>query len=67
MNLFKGSEAFIFRYEDGREDELLEVLAEQAKSEKTNFDWLDAAVLSLKIAPMLIARADELLQEGYNF
>jgi len=59
--LKKGRETFIFRYEPGREDELLDALIEQAKNKRTNFDWFDAAVLSFKLTPSLINQADELL------
>lgn len=61
--LNKAREKFIFRYEDGREDELLDVLVEQAKDNRTNFDWFDAAVLSFKLTQTLISRADELIQD----
>jgi len=59
--LNKGTEKFIFRYENGREDELLDALIEQAKSERTSFDWFDAAALSFKLTQSLIGQADELL------
>jgi len=62
--LNKAREKFIFRYEDGREDELLDALIEQAKDKRTNFDWFDAAVLSFKLTQTLISRADELLHEN---
>ncbi len=61
--LNKTGEKFIFRYEDGREDELLDVLIEQAKDKRTNFDWFDAAVLSFKLTQTLIGRADELIKD----
>lgn len=59
--LRKGSETFIFRYEIGQEKELLDVLAEKAKDERTNFDWFDAAVLCFNLKQSLISQADELL------
>ena len=62
--LNKGAEKFIFRYEDGREDELLDALIDQAKDKRTNFDWFDAAVLSVKLTQSLISRADKLLREN---
>jgi hypothetical protein len=37
--LNKGAEKFIFRYENGAEDELLDALIERAKDDSTNFDW----------------------------
>lgn len=64
--LNKGAEKFIFRYENGREDELLDVLIEQAKDKRTYFDWFDAAVLSFKLTQSLIGQADELLSDKTN-
>jgi len=61
--LNKGAEKFIFRYENGREDKLLDALIEQAKDKRTDFDWFDAAVLSFKLTQSLIGQADELLCE----
>ena len=62
--LNKGAEKFIFRYESGCEDKLLEGFIEQAKDRRTNFDWFDAAVLSFKLTQSLIGQADELLSEN---
>jgi len=62
--LNKGAEKFIFRYQNGREDELLDTLVEQVKDTRTDFDWFDAAVLSFKLTQSLIGQADELLQEN---
>ncbi|HEW78725.1 MAG TPA: hypothetical protein ENH34_01990 [Phycisphaerales bacterium] len=59
--LNKGTEKFIFRYDSGSEDELLDALIEQAKDKRTDFDWFDAAVLSFKLTQLLIGQADELL------
>jgi hypothetical protein len=64
--LNKGAEKFIFRYENGREDELLDVLIEQARDKRTDFDWFDAAVLSFKLTQSLIGQADELLSDKTN-
>ena len=61
--LNKGTEKFIFRYEDGREDELLDVLIQHAKDERTDFDWFDAAVLSFKLTQTLIGQADQLIRQ----
>ena len=66
MILNKGAEKFIFRYEHGNEDELLDALIEQAKDKRTVFDWFDAAVLSFKLTQSLIGQADELLSENTN-
>jgi len=61
--LNKGGEKFIFLYEEGGEDKLLDVLIEQAKDPASNFDWLDAAVLSFKLIQSLIDQANEILRE----
>ncbi len=61
--LNKGTEKFIFRYDSGCEDQLLNALIEQAKDNRTDFDWFDAAVVSFKLTQSLIAQADELLRE----
>jgi len=62
--LNKGIEKFIFRYDNGCEDELLDALIVQAKDMRTDFDWFDAAVLSFKLTQSLIGQADELLDEN---
>jgi len=61
--LNKGTEKFIFRYEAGCEDELLDALITQAKAGGSSFDWFDAAVLSFKLTQSLIGQADDLLRE----
>jgi hypothetical protein len=62
--LNKGVEKFIFRYEEGKEDELLDTLVKQVKDKKTSFDWFDAAVVSFKLTQTLIGRAEELLRDN---
>ena len=62
--LNKKTEKFIFRYDSGCEDELLDALIDQAKNTKTTFDWFDAAVLSFKLTQHLIGQADQLLTEN---
>jgi hypothetical protein len=64
--LNKGGEKFIFRYEPGREDQLLDAMVEQAKNKRTDFDWFDAAVLSFKLTQTLIGNAEELLRNDSN-
>jgi len=61
--LTKGVEKYVFRYEPGCEDSLLDALVAQAKDSQTNFDWFDAAVLSFKLTQSLISEADRLLNE----
>ena len=62
--LNKGAEKYIFRYENGSEDELLDALIDQAKDNRTSFDWFDAAVLSFKLTQLLVGQANELLGEN---
>ena len=50
LTLYKGLERFIFRYEPGQEEQLLDVLIEHAKGSHTNLDWFDVSLLSLKLA-----------------
>ena len=64
LTLNKGTEKFIFRYDSGCEDELLDALIEEAKDNRTNFDWFDAAVLSFKLTQSLIGQADEILRDN---
>lgn len=64
--LNKGVEKFIFRYEEGCEDDLLDALIAQARDNRTNFDWFDAAVLSFKLTQLLVGQADELLGRKKN-
>lgn len=63
MVLNKGIQKFIFRYDTGCEDQLLEALIEQARDKRTDFDWFDAAVLSFKLTQSLMNQADELLRK----
>ena len=64
--LNKGAEKFIFRYDYGCEDELLDVLIEQAKDKGTDFDWFDAAVLSFKLTQSLIGSAKSVSTPVYT-
>ncbi len=64
--LNKGDEKFVFRYEDGHEDQLLDALIDQARDKRTDFDWFDAAVLSFKLTHSLIGQAEKLINENEN-
>ena len=61
--LNKGREKFVFRYEAGSEEALLDAVIAQAVDKRTSFDWFDAAVLSFRLVQSLMQQADELLQE----
>jgi hypothetical protein len=51
--LHKGGEKFVYRYEPGQEKDLIDILTEHAEDKRTSFDWIDAAVLRLKLTYML--------------
>jgi hypothetical protein len=65
--LNKGTEKFIFRYDKGCEEELLDALIEEAKSNRTNFDWFDAAVLSFRLTQSLVKQADTILRKDAQY
>ena len=65
--LNKGKEKFIFRYDSGCEDKLLDTLIEQVEDKRTSFDWFDAAVISFKLTQSLLGQANTLLQKGPQF
>ena len=67
LTLNKGTEKFIFRYDAGHEDELIDAMIDQARDARTEFDWFDAAVLSFKLTQSLICQADELLRADGDF
>jgi hypothetical protein len=67
LTLNKGTEKFIFRYNAGQEDELIDAMIDQARDGRTEFDWFDAAVLSFKLTQSLICQADELLRADGDF
>jgi len=64
--LNKGDEKFVFRYEQGDEDHLLDALIDQARNKSTSFDWFDAAVLSFKLTQSLIGQAEEIISDKKN-
>lgn len=67
LMLNKGTEKFIFRYDAGQEDELIDAMIDQARDARTEFDWFDAAVLSFKLTQLLICQANELLRADGDF
>ena len=62
--LKKGGEKFIFRYDTGAEDKLLDALIAQARDNRTHFDWFDAAVLSFRLTQVLVGQANQLLDNN---
>lgn len=49
LALVKGSERYVFLYDDESRAETLRVLGRYASNEELSFTWYDAAVLSQKI------------------
>ena len=62
--LNKGAEKFVFRYDNGCEDELMDAMIDQVKDARTSFDWFDACVLSFKLTQNLINQADIYLDKS---
>ncbi len=49
LSLVKGRQHYIFTYHPGCEAELISSLVELADDPRSDFDWLDAAVLSFQV------------------
>ncbi len=49
LALVKGSEKYIFLYDDGNRSRALRVLGRYASCSELSFSWYDAAILSQKI------------------
>ena len=56
--LVKDGHHYIFRYAEGDEESLIQVLMEAAGRTDLNFDWFDAAVLSRQVNEKLLRRLD---------
>lgn len=61
LSLSKHDETFIFRYQIGSENELLDTIVATANDRGNSFDWFDAAVLSFQLSKHLVEEADRLL------
>jgi hypothetical protein len=53
LSLVKGQHRYVFRYEPGREADIIAAFAGLAADEGTEFDWFDAAVLSYQMGRRL--------------
>ena len=49
LALIKGSERFVFLYDDESSDQLLQTLGRYAADPELNFSWYDAATLSQRV------------------
>ncbi len=61
LSLQKGDQRYIFRYEPGREETVLDAFVDMASERQSDFDWFDAAVLSFQLSKHLVEEADRLL------
>ncbi len=61
LTLVKGQQNYIFRYESGSEDAVLDTFVDLAQQRNGDFDWFDAAVLSFQLSKHLVEEADRLL------
>ena len=56
--LVKNGHHFVFRYAEGEEETVIQVLMEMAGRTDLAFDWFDAAVLSRQVNEKLLRRLD---------
>ncbi|GMU24068.1 MAG: hypothetical protein AMXMBFR13_41450 [Phycisphaerae bacterium] len=53
LSLVKGKHRYVFRYQAGREPDIIAAFAALAADENSEFDWFDAAVLSYQMGRRL--------------
>lgn len=53
LSLVKGGHRFVFRYQAGREADIISAFADMASAGDQDFDWFDAAVLSYQMGRRL--------------
>lgn len=53
LSLVKAGHRYVFRYQAGREADIIASFAEMASKSETGFDWFDAAVLSYQMGRRL--------------
>jgi hypothetical protein len=53
LSLVKGKHRYVFRYQTGREADIIAAFAAMAADEASDFDWFDAAVLSYQMGRRL--------------
>ncbi len=53
LSLVKGKHRYVFRYQTGREADIIAAFAGLAADTETEFDWFDAAVLSYQMGRRL--------------
>ncbi len=58
LSLVKDGHRYLFRYPEGEEESLIQVLMEMAGRTDLGFDWFDAAVLSRQVNEKILRRLD---------
>jgi hypothetical protein len=53
ISLVKGEQHFVFRYEVGQEQEMIDVFAAAAADPNSGLDWFDVAMLSYQMGRRL--------------
>ena len=53
LSLVKGNHRYVFRYQAGREEDIIASFASMASDADSEFDWFDAAVLSYQMGRRL--------------
>ena len=60
LSLVKGQHKFLFRYRPGDEAQVIGAFASLAADAGSEFDWIDAAVLSYQMGRRIELELDEL-------
>lgn len=60
LSLVKGNHRYVFRYQAGREADIITAFAELAADAEHDFDWFDAAVLSYQMGRRLEMDLEEI-------
>ena len=60
LSLVKGEERFVFRYQAGKEPDVIDAFASLASNQSSSFDWFDAAVLSYQMGRRLETELDQI-------
>ncbi len=60
LSLVKGEERFVFRYQAGKEPDVIDAFASLAANQSSSFDWFDAAVLSYQMGRRLETELDQI-------
>jgi hypothetical protein len=62
--LNKNGQRYIFRYDTGSEDSLLELLCDYAGNPELDLDFFDASVLGYKLTKNLVDQAEKLVNKN---